>query len=356
MSETYNSVALAFLNERGFACEAEPDWIVGRKPDFFCSGPLDLWVEVKHLEEGQRHRDLFQIFDYLRKHVHRVGGKGYGIAFASSAATTKDAKVALGLANGAMLSLEMRAHRAVWVLIPEAPIYGERLTFTVRTKDGPVWIVSAKSSTQQYGYPFYLHPDPWHQRIAVKDQDGTVMYHELDRFAMQERYRLALAIHPDDRPFRLLSATPAGAAQRLTNRERIRSAISDAVNQLKSGLKHRQVPACVFVFQSGVLVPEDTEILSALLGDLTYRFRPDDFQNGQTGLAGNASWQRAKNTSISAATFFRNNGVPTTFRNPYATKPLQPSVFGGREWHIHVTNDEFKCSLTDNETPAGERP
>lgn len=349
MSDTYNNRARVFLEKHNFSCEPEPRWVVaGRKPDFFCTGPFDLWVEAKSLPIEERYEAVYRIFEYLLANQHKVTGRGFAIAHASSAATLKDAKVALSFANSALAQPEAAAHKAVWVVIPENPDYKQRVTFAMQTKDGPVWLVSSKSSTGGYGYPFHLEPEPWEQEVALHDQDGTVAVRNLDDIAEQERYRFALAIYPDDKPFRLLSTGPAGLARESGNRKRIRDAMRDAVNQLKNGIRYREAPACVFIFQDDLMVPEEIEILSALLGDLVYRFKPRDFQHGELGFAGGASWHASQNTSISAITYFRNKGIPTTVHNPYAARPLQPGVFSGRECFIDISEAEFAYRIVEH--------
>lgn len=355
MSEAWNDIARQFLEKRGFSCEAEPDWIMRgeKKPDFFCSGPLDLWVEVKSLSEEEEDKHVKQISDYFRTQANEVSGQGSGMAYVAAKATTRDAKIALKLANDALSRPEAHSRAAVWIVIPAEPDYGRRISFSVSTRKGPIWLVSCKAKDERYGYPFYLKPDPWDQIVEVVSDDGPTYSKNLDSLADQKRYRLAVQIHPDPKAFHITACFPSGPAKRLTNVKRIRKDIGNSRSKLKNGIRYREAPGVVFVFQEGIFVPDDQVIFSALFGDLTFVFPPGDLSAGHPAFGRNSVWGPKQSRTISALTYFRcfaSGGLPCTIHNPHALRPVPHGIFGGREWIPESGGDPITFHLVEHPT------
>ena len=62
---------------------------------------------------------------------------------------------------------EAGSHKEVWIVIPDQPDYGRRISFAVSTREKPTWLVSCRAKDGRYGYPFHLEPDPWGQIVEV---------------------------------------------------------------------------------------------------------------------------------------------------------------------------------------------
>jgi len=218
--------------------------------------------------------------------------------------------------------------------VPNDPDYATRMHFTVSIQSGTVLLVSNRSKTGRLGYPFTLEPDSCTQQVVIKQEDLGDVSVSLDKIAAENSFRLCLQLHRSKDPFCVWGAMRAGGARVNYTRTRIRRAVSRAGPQLKRGLRFREAPTVVFIYQAGLSVAKDSQIQSALFGDLTYGFDPCDFQNDEYLFAGNALWHPSKHRSISAVVYFPNNDPPTTVHNPWATHRLPTGLFGGREYVV----------------------
>jgi hypothetical protein len=349
MSE--EEIAEAFLSARAFRCDHDLTWLGdGLRPDFFCQGPLDLWVEVKTLRSSDAaHDHVYQIWDYLRQRTQadKTIGEGWSMAFISQDATQRDAKASLALARHAFTLPEMKAVRDTYVIIPDEPIYGSRVRFTAMSREGQSLFVCSRCEIGVYGVPFAFQPHPWDQRIQVWNE-GTAEparpHHEVIR---DGAYRLALRIFPDTCNFRVSSSMRAEGATRSTTVDRLRNAIKTAAKQLKRGVAARPGPGAIFVNHSGILVAEERELFSAMFGDLQYSFGPGQLQSGALHYGPNGAINAGQHRCVSALTYFPNNAKPTTIHNPWAHTPLPRGIFGGREW-IPESEDRFNLIEHDH--------
>lgn len=331
MSTDFNRQAEEFLVSAGFQCEAEPDWIaVGRKPDFFCTGPLDLWIEVKSLARPGESKSLQRIIEYLI----RFGGKvdrGRAFAFISDAADEKDAKLALNLAKHALSSFEFTDLANAVIIVPEDPDLSDIININYNGQKGKNILVSYRSISGNYGYPYSARPEPYQQDVILSDITGNLeqRFHQL---ATPDRFLIALQIDRfDERPFKISMFTRPGLARPLDTSEPIRRAIQNANRQIKNALLYKEAPAVLFLYQQGALVPDDNGLLAALFGDLLFSFTPGYSDDGELSF-GNDGALRGKHTSISAIVYFRNEGTPLTVHNPWANRSLPPGVLGEREY------------------------
>jgi hypothetical protein len=103
MSINHNDAAEALLSGCGFRCEAEPEWVEGRTPDFLCSGRAEFWAEVKSLDDPDARR-LLGKFTRLRKREHAIKHDGRVLAVASDDASDRDFKLALTIVDRVLAS------------------------------------------------------------------------------------------------------------------------------------------------------------------------------------------------------------------------------------------------------------
>jgi hypothetical protein len=70
-------LARALLEQQGFECCPEPKWIQGKKPDFFCTGPADIWVEVKSLGQTPPQKKASELHSWFdrRRQIDRRGAR-----------------------------------------------------------------------------------------------------------------------------------------------------------------------------------------------------------------------------------------------------------------------------------------
>lgn len=343
MSVTYNQIAAEYLTGRGFRCEPEPSWLgPGRRPDLFCQGSCDLWVEVK-APTGMGDIDhKFHIYDYLRTKADPSIGTGRGYAQITRAATTRDAKAILALTRQALRLPDAQATGEICVVLPTDPDGSSMVHFTVAVESGRVLFVCRRSKSGIYGYPLGVEPDPFIQDVLLNDGPSDTRLIPFHEVAVEGAFRLGLRIFPDSQPFHISGTTPAHAATRTRTDERIRATIKAANKQLKRALIVRDVPAVVFIYHDDLFVANDMVLISALFGDRQYVFDPEDFHNGEFCFGPNGAWTSGQHRTVSAVVYFANEGPPLTVHNPWALRKLRPGVIGGREY---VPQDDGTLTL-----------
>jgi hypothetical protein len=169
--------AEAFLRTRGFTCEREPRWILeGKKPDFFCSGRMPLWVEVKTLSARTPDRKRADLWRELQQRCRSILVPGDAFAQVSERATSRDIKVAMTLTQILLAEYEKAEQlwRHAFVVIPRNPVYGRTARFTVEEVEGGVRIISCESRSGQYELPQALKPRSYEEPVSLI-RDGECM-------------------------------------------------------------------------------------------------------------------------------------------------------------------------------------
>lgn len=345
MIDEWNARAREFMESRAFACETEPEWVVGRVPDFYCKGPEELWLEVKSLRPPTDEVRLFRILDDLEERAENVEGYGSADAYVSRGASERDTKAVIGLVSRTLGQSQTRCTGELLCVVPNDPDYTRQIDFTFLSEEGPIHCVSCRSTSGIYGFPYGLVPSPWLQTVLVNERSKPTTDHTLYKFAGEGQFRIALRILPSAERFHIGSGTRSeGMVESLTCKH-IRNAMSDANDQLKNGQRHRPASGAVFIFQDRIGAANDLTFWSDLFGDRTYTFDSKNFNNGKWGYGDNANWQVSKHTSTSVAGYFRHNATPIFVHNPWAKSPLPPGVFGGVEY---LPTDDGTFRRVDN--------
>jgi hypothetical protein len=138
------------LEGAGFTCEPEPDWIKeGKKPDFFCSGPLEFWCEVKTLEPTTEFTGLSDVLEALAVRTKNMGKPGRGMAFVGTEVTSRDLKKVTSLLTRWLGRLaDPDAPNSVVALVPKDPDFSQFVRFAISTEDDPrVEVYSYRSTS-----------------------------------------------------------------------------------------------------------------------------------------------------------------------------------------------------------------
>jgi hypothetical protein len=361
--------AKELLDRFGIKYEQEPGWItIGRKPDFYCSEPEECWCEVKTLEPSQESKQLSDALEDLRKRSAGLSGSGMGIAHVSATMSHKDAKMTVQLLKRPLKRLaDQDAPDMAVALLPKEADRKQFVRFSLSTRDDKVAeFHSHVSTTGLYALPSGMYPEPDSQVIELKFSSGRTKKAPAHTvLEASDDFRVAIAIHPSEGAFEIVSAMPTGAARRLNNVARIREAVRDANEQVKNANAYKAAPSITLIFQDGLDVPEDTVIKSALYGDLTYVAPKDDPASGSLVLEGDGAWNSTKNRTTSAVMYVRNGGEPMIVHNYWAERPLPAGLFSCKEVTVtengtfnEVDFSQQKASthspLSDSARPAGQ--
>ncbi len=329
-----NQKAKEWLESLGFSCEEEPEWVIqGQKPDFFCQGPLDLWIEVKTLGPEKRFEQLGDVHVELRRRAADINAVGSGFAWAKLPMETRDAKQIMQLVDRELAKEGVNlATVKLIVMVPEEPIYSNFVRFSFETDERKTATISSVASASgKYGWPGYLEPYSYRQDLELRYSDGRIETKPLREITtFDDNVRLAVELFPSEKPFHILSTAPIGSAARVRTVERIREAVSDANSQSKNGCNYKPSPSMVIIFHDDVLVAEDEMVVAALYGDLAYTARSDNFQDGRLVFTSNGVFAPKKNTTTSAMCYVRNNARPLIVYNLWASRPLPPGSMTAR--------------------------
>lgn len=327
------------LESADLICEPEPHWIVdGQRPDFFCSGPSEFWCEVKTLEPMSEFTALCDILQALSVRTKQIGKLGRGMAFASPDVNGRDLKkITLLLIRWLGRFGDPDVPNRIVTLIPKDPDFDRFVHFTISTKDHPrVEVYSYASMSDTYSLPFAVRPHPDDQTVEMRHSSNGVRrapaYKLIDG---EETFRMAILAWPSSDAFSLVSAGPTGPAKTMTTSERIREAVGEANSQLKNATKYRNAPGLLAIVHDGADVADDIIILSALYGDLKYKFTPGISGDGRLFVGENGAWNSNKNRTTSAVMYVRNGARPLIVRNLWANLVLPRIGLSVKEVNPH---------------------
>ena len=302
-----NERAKSLFDELELVSEYEPDWIVeGKRPDFFCSGAAEFWCEVKTVGPTPEHEALGRAHEDLRLRAEGIELPGAGFLWVDASADQRDAKLLMQLIERAIARFAQDdAPDRLMAIVPRHPVSGQFVKFSISTKEHTaVEVHACVSATGNHEHPPDLLPEPYDQRSIMVHSSGEeeeVVARNV--LTLNDDFRMATDIWPDDKPFRFIATGQTGLAKETKNVERIREALADANSQFKNALDYKDAPCIALIFQSGALVPDDETIKSALYGDLKYTFRPDKFEEGVLILEGNGVWSETKRSGLRALPF-----------------------------------------------------
>lgn len=346
-----SKLAAKFLDKLALKPEHEPAWISeGQRPDFFCWGPPELWVEVKTLGDRSDYLAYERIADDVKTRCESVEGSGWGRAYIFSDANKQDAKRLFMLVQRA---LPVRKDERLVIVAHDDAIPGEMLSFAFTQGGLTIRYVAERTKSGVYGIPYTVEPDNWGQLTEIHVGDRCNLERPLYSFLESDGYRIALDVRPKDEPFSVSSARAEGAIPSNSTR-RLRNHIRTANSQFKNALRYRIAPTMV-IFYSNPREPfsiTEQNVAAAVFGDLAYSFSAADTAGSRPMFTKNGEWQANKHTNTSAVAWIDDNDV-FTIHNPWAHCEVPRGLLGGKEL---VPLDDGRLEVLDPSVQAPDFP
>jgi len=327
------------LLDRKFTCCPEPEWITcGKKPDFFCTGRADIWVEVKSFGQTPDQKQAERVFCWFesRREIDRPGAR-VNAAYASDV-TEQDVKEAVSRVHRVLTRSDLCDYQRLLVTIPNKPDFATDIEFTAYSRGQKLLIVSAKDNAGCYGAP-YLH---W----QIKDNDKVEVSENGNRCECTAR---ELGLDGDDvkvgvlvEPWTHHELSLSGlieigdATIGWPDRCRLLSDANDAAKQLKNALKYKSAPTMIF-FVSNNDTSESCQIriqslFSLLYGQHTLQWPSSNPDEACVIHGRDAFWRRDKNTSVSAGCYVSNGEQICVIHNRFAKYPSPEAFLGCPEF------------------------
>lgn len=325
----------ALLERSGLVCQPEPDLPKGRKPDFYCSGAAEIWVEVKSLDAEPHFVLMGRWFDLLHERASKVRAQGSAWAYVSSEINDRDAKIVMelaarGLSNSSPFQHTLR-HR--YAIVPLDPDYQNFIRILVPTIDGFDEIVCCRSFSNKYGRPYGAAEIDVTKSAIIFDQNKEQASISPIMLGVEEdNYRVALELIPGAELFHLASVSLREGTHYGRNKERLRGAVAEANAQLSNACNYKSIPCLVIVTQEGPIVAHDTVLLASVYGDHELIFSRQTFEIESQRFSRNGAWNPQKNKTTSALCYIPNNGVPVLVHNAWAYRPFPRGLIAAREF------------------------
>lgn len=308
-----------WLEGLGFRLTPEPPFITsGRRPDFFCEGPFDLWVEVKTPERSALWRSLEDVRTELVDRVQKIAGTGY-VDVAVGTSITSD--VAASVARYLRRVVEQPDDGiARTVVVPRGPVLRRHVRIQYSTSDGTTVEQHGPASTEdRYAHFPGLEPD-WQSIVDVHEVGGTTRRERAFKVLDAHEGTVALRHYPGDKPLHVGSVSSAEARLR-TGQERIRRLVEDANGQLRNGASFREAPGVLVILHDELDALDEQGLLAALIGNLTYTIAPGGHASTPF-LGADGVFRPDKNRSVSAVRYATRHRTDFVV-NPHAHRPIE---------------------------------
>jgi hypothetical protein len=152
----------------------------------------------------------------------------------------------------------------------------------------------------------------------------------MDVFEGDTNGPVALIYDRSDRPLRLVSLMSAGGHS--TTVRRIREAIDEANDQLRSGQNCVPAPGICVIYHESLEATSGHMFLAALFGDLTVPIELGPIQPGEPFLGRNGILAPTKNRGVSAVRYVTSGTVDAIALNPYAEYRVEAAMFRAPVW------------------------
>jgi hypothetical protein len=323
-----NERAAVWIRARGYEPEPEPGWVTGRKPDFFCAGKAPFWVEVKTFEPTAY--DLLQgrAWQDFRARINRLKGLT-GSVHASISPTFSElsgkraAHLVRHLAKAAAPDAKVREV----IFIPADAIEDTLVTIQYMTNRFPVVQIGPRSQSGKYGYYSSYEPAVRGLDVEISDDGNSTTRRSFEVFDGWAQSPITVAYYRSDSPLHLASMG-SGMAMPVNTTERLRSAIDEANDQIRSGQAKVPAPGLCVVYHDSLDATSGQMYLAALFGDLTVAIDLAPICMGEAFLGRNAILTPQQNRGVSAVRYVTANYGESIALNPYAEFPIDRSLFG----------------------------
>jgi len=325
------------MERQGFTCVAEPQWIAeGMKPDFFCTGPAELWVEVKSFGQTRAEETCEHVWGWF-KSPRRINGPGASISICyASDVTEQHVKEALKRVKRILRRHDQ--YNSLWVIIPHDPDYTKDVELSLCERGQEHLILSAKSKSDRYGTPcprLDIMPD---EKIHVCES-GVCKERRAEELGLDsEDVTLAVLVKPWKHDEISLSSSSeiTGAKTGWPDSERLHRDAQNAANKFRNGMRYKHAPSIlIWVVENDSKASQTVRIhslMKVLYGDPTLVWRSSNPDAASVIHGKGAFWNRKKNTSVSAACYVSNSEAIRLIHNPFAKCPLPVGLIGCEEY------------------------
>jgi hypothetical protein len=328
-----NERAAAWIRERCYEPEPEPDWVGGRKPDFFSGGTQPFWVEVKTFEPTAYDRVQGHAWEDFRARIKRLSGMT-GNVHANISATYSElsGKRAAHLVRQlARSSVPIDANTREVVFIPGDAIEDTLVTLKYMSDRFPVIQIGPRAQSGKYGYYASYEPAVGGLGVEVIDDGNTTIRHSFEVFDGWVQSPITVAYYRSESRLHLASMG-SGVAMPVNTADRLRNAIDEANQQIRSGQRQVPAPGICMIYHDSLDATSGVMFLAALFGDLTIPIALDPIKYGEAFLGRNAILTPEQNRGISAVRYVSEQYGESIAINPYAEFPVAPRLFRAPVW------------------------
>jgi hypothetical protein len=342
----YNEATEYWLREQGFMVVREDELGLAektKKPDFLCKlGNCEFWMEVKSIELPERHTFHGRCYDEFKKRESSVLNPSRAFVTVADNTSDKDIKVALSLVSQVLLQEDLSSAENLkhYVEIPKDPVdgYNEFVRIEYETDEGKEVLHSVKSLSNKYSRRFLGSNIKFNSEIKIKcfigncEKGSDFTLRALDLLD-ETSFRISIQLMEGEDQFRICSVSHAIGFERSPNVKIFRNRSSDARKQIVSGNKQLGFKPGVVVFHhDNVFAADEDAFMSAFYGDKTYEWQNGEDSDGLLYYGRNGFWNETKNTTVSAAVYFRKDNKPILIHNHWAESPLPQGLLDCREY------------------------
>jgi hypothetical protein len=344
----YNEKAKQWFEGQGFSVTPEEELGLDSdrpKPDFLCSKEgREFWVEVKSIDLPESVQELG---DYSKEFVsreHKIKKHGRGFVTINPGITQRDIKWAVNLIDRVLSEVDLSSNENIqhYVVIHKDPVpnYNEfvRIEYPVMGGAGEVAEVlySVKSQSGTYGRCDFGGDLMWNAKAKIKGV-GVDTCHEsivdvLDLGLLDNKFRVSVHLIKGEGQFRFFGIAPH-EAEMSRNTLIMRNRASKASGQVNSASDQKgERPALVVFYQESPNSADDEIFVSVFYGDVTCEFSLDEKRESRLFYGHNGFFGEDKNTSISAAVYFRTKEKPILVYNRWAKHPLPQNLLDCKQY------------------------
>ena len=328
----FNSETENWLEKQG--CIVTPEDKLGleegeQKPDFLCEKDgVSFWVEVKSIDIPEWFQDQIQYYDKFKSNEKKVKKPGKAFIKIADKITEKQIKVILQMIDNVLSlpSFPLNKGENHYVIIPKNPLpaYNEFINIEYETSRGKEILYSVKSKLGKYSRNGLGRELLLNTKIKFTDSNQSKSEGDLFGFGTSlglfddSNFLISVELLKGESEFRICSIGPA-FAEESANKKTTRNSSKKARVQFKSANeKLGEKPSVVIFHQDNIFAVTEERFISAFYGDLTFEWSGGESMNKSFFYGKNGFWNPNKNTTVSAAIYFRKNEKPILVHNYWA--------------------------------------
>ncbi|CAI2718670.1 hypothetical protein [Nitrospina watsonii] len=347
----YNNKAQKWFENQGVKVIPEKDLGLDLKkdnPDFLCSkDEQEFWVEVKSIDLPERVQALGDYFDKFKSRESKITSPGRGLVTITPETTQRDIKFAVSLIDRVLSKVDLSSNENIQyhVVIPKDPVpdYNKfvRIEYQVIEEEGigeiTEYLFCVKSQLGKYSRCYLGDMLRWDAKTKIieigddNEDESVVSAIDLGLFD-NDGFRLSIQLMKGDGQFKFFGIAPH-EAEMSRNTLIIKNRASKASSQIKSASDQTgEKPGLVVFYQENPASANDETFVSVFYGDVTCKFSVDEKEESRLFYGRNGFWGKEKNTSLSAALYFRTNERPICVYNNWAKNPLPQGLLDCKQY------------------------